>query len=379
MKRTVLLIAIMTNVVSVGQQEQPENQELILKRLAAAMAADVLEKQRKGETEEEIAANEKRLREWMIAKEQQEQENKRNELLANEKQVLTQERLAKIKALAAVKEQGQRAEIVRLLIETAATATGKAYVETRDEILVYGKDYHALLAEIAVDETLPWQQRLVARICYERIERKKDIEQLLETDWYSHPDFNPEWRLLLPGPIGPMTKLVHTDVQKAGLWYYCLEQVWKSTGEMGEIYKGRHQEGWVGCCALAVKDNPEERVWFLRVCAEILAMSPPPPRWNNWLYPTLCREEKPDVAPLLLEVMRDYKGDIFSFVVGLSKFADSRVADTLDKFVAARPDSPDVEYLGPPLAAVRTRAAPPPSPEPPFRLGTKIIKPAKQP
>jgi hypothetical protein len=324
MKRTVLFIAMMTNLVSVGQQEQTEEQAIILKRIAASMAAEALEKQRKGETEEEKAAFEKRQRERVITQEQQEQERKRQELLANEKQMLTQKRLAEIKALAAVKGQGKKSEIVRLLIETAATATGKAYVEVRDEILGYGKDYHALLAAIAVDEVLPWQQQLVARICYERIERKEDTEKLLETNWHNHPDFNPGWNMLITGPDIRMGEIVIPDLKDAGLWYYYLELIWKMTGEKGGISEKHIPDLWARWCALAIKDNIEERVWFLRVCVDLMTMPSLPSR-VSWLQSTLLSEEKPDAAYVL-----------------------------------------------------ENRAPPPIASEPPFRLGTKIIKPAQQ-
>jgi len=59
-------------------------------------------------------------------------------------------------------------------------------------------------------------------------------------------------------------------------------------------------------------------------------------------------------------------------------YADSRSADALEAFVANRPNS-EREYLAPELATVRARAAPPPSPEPPFRLGTNIVKRVTQP
>ncbi|MCL2104436.1 MAG: hypothetical protein FWH21_05190 [Kiritimatiellaeota bacterium] len=58
------------------------------------------------------------------------------------------------------------------LIEEASTKRESAYVEVRKKIVDYGKDAIPILGEIAVDESLPWQQRLVARICYERIEGK---------------------------------------------------------------------------------------------------------------------------------------------------------------------------------------------------------------
>jgi len=214
------------------------------------------------------------------------------------------------------------------LIKEASIKQESAYLEARNKIVEYGTNALPLLAWFAVDETLPWQQRLVARICYERIEREKEITKLLETDWYKHPKFNPEWNEYLGGPEGHMYGMVVADFKEAGLWYYYLELEWKATDEHSTI-RDRRNGYWASCGTAAVKDNPEERVWFLRVCAEILTDAPPRPVPNTrgyWLQHLLLREEKSDAIHVL-----------------------------------------------------EHRTPPPVTSEPPFRLGTKIIKPAKQP
>ena len=123
---------------------------------------------------------------------------------------------------------------------------------------------------------------MVARICYERIERKEEIEKLTATDWYAHPKFEERWNNRLSGPEGQMFDMVVSDLKKAGLWYYYLEVEWKMTGELAEI-RDSHKDGyWARCCSFAVKDNPEERVWFLRVCADLFKLTPPPSR-VGWL------------------------------------------------------------------------------------------------
>ena len=215
------------------------------------------------------------------------------------------------------------------LIEEAAVKRESAYVEVRDKVVGYGAGALPLLVELAVEGDLPWQQRLVARICYERIKRIEDIEKLLVTDWYNHPGFEPRWNLLITGPEGPMGKLVVADMEKAGLWYYYLEVVWKITNEDGKIFRKRNPESWAGGGALVVKESPEERIWFLRVCSEILKDAPDLDPFRSragWLHSTLLREGKADSAYLL-----------------------------------------------------EHRAPPPISEEPPFRLGTNIIRRAKQP
>jgi len=215
-------------------------------------------------------------------------------------------------------------------IEEAATKRESAYLEVRNKILEHGTNTLPVLAELAVDETLPWQQRLTARICYERIERGKEIKKLLETDWYAHPKIDPQWSIPIVGPEAHIAGLVRDEVKEVGLWYYCLEQEWKMTGEKGNLRDYAGYSFWTTACSLVVKDNPEERLWFLRVCADLMANVPPAPQFSptriRWIYLELQAEEKPDAAYVL-----------------------------------------------------EHRAPPPVSEEPPFRLGTNIIKRAKQP
>jgi len=211
------------------------------------------------------------------------------------------------------------------LIEQASTKREAAYVEMRNKIVEYGTDVLPLLADLAVDESLPWQQRLVARICYERIERKEDIENLLATDWYKHPNFDPNWGLVIMGPEGGIiANLVMPEIRRLGLWYYCIEEMWKMTGEKWKHLHRADLLEW--SCVSFVKDTPEERIWFLRVCSDLMTLPPPPPPRFNWPRSTLFQQEKPDSAYVL-----------------------------------------------------EHRAPPPVTEEPPFRLGTNIIKRAKQP
>lgn len=210
------------------------------------------------------------------------------------------------------------------LIEEASGKREAAYVEIRDKIVGYGTNALPLLAELAIDEALSWQQRLISRICYERIERIKDIKKLVETDWYAHPKFDNNWNMLLPGPEAKMHDMVEADLKTVGLWYYYLELEWKTTGELAEIRRGDHYR-WASWCTRSVKDNPEERIWFLRICSELMTITPCP-RWDDFLSPTLRREKKSDIEFLL-----------------------------------------------------EHRVPPPITSEPPFRLGTNIVKRAKQP
>ena len=171
--------------------------------------------------------------------------------------------------------------------EKAVANRESAYIETRNKIVEYGKDALPLLDKMAKDESLTWQQQLVVRICKERIERKKDIEDLVAIDWRKHPD----WGFAVVELSRKMIEVISAHLKEVGLWYYYLEVEWKNTGE--EELMG--VESWSSLCAYAVKDSPE-RVWFLRVCDDLLETAPTLPlrRLNNIL---VC-EGKPDTIDL---------------------------------------------------------------------------------
>jgi len=132
--------------------------------------------------------------------------------------------------------------------------------------------------------------------------------------------------MLITGPEGSMPKIIEPELKKIGLWYYYLEREWKMTDENGNIRKGNFPDTWMNCCTFAVKGSSEERIWFFRIFSEIMA--------NPDTY--LSRVER------------------------------------LPKFLMWE-GKPDSAYV------LEHRAPPPITSEPPFRLGTNIIKRAKQP
>ena len=161
------------------------------------------------------------------------------------------------------------------LIEEASAKRESAYVEVRNKITGYGTNALPLLAEIGTDKTLPWQQQLVARICYERIERGKEIKKLLQLDWYHHPNFDPEWKQFLAGPEQKMMDMMVSDLKEVGAWYYYLELVWKMTGEKAKIRERAGIDFWTMWCVKAIRNNPDERIWFLRACTDLFEITPP--------------------------------------------------------------------------------------------------------
>lgn len=253
------------------------------------------------------------------------------------------------------------------LIEAAVAAQSNAYIEARERITAFDETAIPILGMIAKDNSLPWQQRLVARICYERMDRKGDIEKLLAMDWYRHPNFDPKWKEFITGPELFMGKMVVPELKAAGLWYYCLELVWKMTDEKPKLWadRGKNRYHWIHWCVTAVKDNPEERIWFLRVCADVLETAPPHPL-ADWLRPVLSNEKTPDVVPLLFRYCINKDTEIGPWFYDILKYADTRSLDVLEAYISTKPNS---DYHNGAFRLVRERPVPP-APEPPFRLGT---------
>ena len=268
------------------------------------------------------------------------------------------------------------------MLETAATNQGGAYLAARNIVVSSGTNILPQLGRAAVDGKLPWQNRLAARICYERILRQPEIVALTKTNWYAHPKCNPRWEMLHAGPETEMWKVVVPDLRDVGLWYYYLEVQWKHTGETPTYPLRRISDVWPSWCLLAVKEGPE-RGWYLRVLSEILADANRSPKMFRGLYYSLWNEKQGDAVPLLLQYYdklekiagglatdqrsRD-EGERNGFAPILT-FADSRHAELLEKFMSERPA---LASLTNQLAAVRARKVAE-EPEPLFRLGTNVV------
>ena len=271
---------------------------------------------------------------------------------------------------------------LRGLLEAAATNRCTAYLENRAAILALGTNALPALARCVVNRDLTWQQRLVARICYERLGRGADIEVLRAYNWSADPGYRKEWENCIVGPGLKMSTIVVPKCRETGLWYYYVELTWKETEEgIGSRYRDV-QGRWPHWCLDAVAREPE-RYWYRYVVSERMLASPFS-AWHLGRYQTFLREKDAEMVPLLVKCYDAYKASVSGIemypgarvegyrnsFISILTFADSRHAELLENFIS---EKPALEPLKKRLAEVRARPAPPPQSEPPFRLGTNAV------
>jgi hypothetical protein len=301
------------------------------------------------------------------------------------------------------------------LAETASVQTGRNYLDARDEIVKLGSQAKPELYRLATDSDADWKLQLMARICYEQIERRQDIEAVRTHDWKSYPPYakpgssvsrygtDDKGKIILlevvPPPDGhveiPMTgasslmsKHVLPVLREAGLWYYYIEQVWKQTGEGPPAMKFDHlfMERWVGWCAAVVKEQPE-KIWWARAVGDRL-QGDDFLNWRNRLdFRQLIESGIPEGFPFVLARYDDFclkehgqiktSGDtnaisyrgLFERVFGL---ASPLNADQLETFITARPL---LSGFQPRLEEVRKRDRNLDDLCKVFRLGSTVVSP----
>ena len=296
------------------------------------------------------------------------------------------------------------------MLAAAAASQSNAYIEARTRILTLGTNALPLLAEASGDRGLLPEQRLVARICYERLARSNDLAELREHDWHTYPPYQPkphgrlEIKVLPDGthtseiqppganlvPVTGRSSLmgayVIPECQRAGLWYYFIELTWKQTQE-GPLKSPDVclVETWPVWCRLALAGQPEES--YLSIAKSERLKNDPTleNRENLQFYRELLKSQDSNVLPLLIE-----RYDAFNRreVIGpevypgshaityrgmfepLLSLADSRHVEILEKFIA---DHEALADLKPRMAGVRAKPAPAAKSEPPFRLGITSV------
>lgn len=301
-------------------------------------------------------------------------------------------------------------------VSTAASASSNAYVEARDRIVGMGTNALPFLGQAAVGEDLDWRGHLTARICYERIARGQDIEALRKHDWKQYPPYapgklpkitmrsvvttnetggvvtnrvttrTPGKMTSILGPQADMDPYVVPVMKEAGLWYHYLEAYWKKTGE-GALpsFDRQFDLAWAAWGALAIENQPEE-YYRIRILIQWLEEDKDMSAGYAKEYYRYLREKKiPDAVPVLVERyesyfkreatgMELYPGARNESLKGMFEpillFADARHADLIEKYIA---EHAALAPLKEKVAEIRARPAPPPTPEPPFRLGTRLV------
>jgi hypothetical protein len=280
-----------------------------------------------------------------------------------------------------------RPQLNKMLV-TAAATNGQSYLEARQAILDLGTNALPLLAQAATDSGLMWQQRLAARICYERMTRGADIEALRRCDWRMDPQYDKRWEGDIVGVKRYLGKIAVPKCVETGLWYYYIELAWKNTAEYAIGPRDRRindlyvfPDCWIGWCILALKEQPE-RYYLTKTWAERLDSDPSlsqPLDLDYYKYLLFSKET--NAVPVLVDGYDAYnkrmdpgQGEAFGgareityrgMFEPIMSLADSRYADLIQRFIA---EHPILAPLKDKLAEIRERPAPPPLVEPPFRL-----------
>lgn len=266
-------------------------------------------------------------------------------------------------------------------LEEAANVSGGVYVEVRNSIVALGDDALPELVRAAKNPSLTWQQRLMARICYERIARGKEIEALRTHDWRQHPGFDRDWENTLGGPGFRMQPLAISYLAEVGLWYYYIELTWKQTGELTVSPPRNINEHWQRWCRMALAGRQEE-VYLHRAMAERIEKDEHLEAADAVrLYKELLGAEWADAVPVLIRRYEAYnkravKGpELFEgrhaqlyrgMFQPILAMADNRHAEMLEAYMARQPR---LAELLPSLGDVRGRTPVSSKAEPSFSLG----------
>lgn len=305
----------------------------------------------------------------------------------------------------------ERAQLDKMLAG-AATAQSNAYIEARATIAGLGTSALPMLAQAGSDATLSWQQRLVARICYERIERADAIAALCHHDWRAYPPYSaPRAKLILhtnevgksvssevqpPGArftsiLGPQTDMgqyVVPKCQEAGLWYYFVELTWKETGENASLKPRdpRFERVWPWWCRKALEGQPEESFLTSAIIERLQNDQELVDRENLEFYKNLLKAQEAEAVSVLVQRYDAYNKrevtgpELFTgrhdelyrgMFEPILSFADARHVGLLEKFID---DHAALADLKPRLADVRARSAPVAKTDPSFRLGTMPVR-----
>ena len=275
------------------------------------------------------------------------------------------------------------------MLATAAGAQSNAYLAARQSILNASKELLPMLAMATSDRKLTWQQRLVARISYERNARSNDIESIRRYNWKTDPQYDKKWEHNILGVEVNIGTIIVPKCVELGLWYYFVEMTWKRTGEdIITPWDSRMQGVLAGSGRRALEKQPE-RYYLIKTIMDRLEQDTEMKDIEDILFYRWFFDSKDaDAMPVLIQRHAaffkqsillpagnyyDDKPEVYrnSFEL-LMEFADSRHADLIGKFIA---EHPALAPLKDKVAEIRKRPAPPPLVEPPFRLGQNLVSP----
>ena len=199
-------------------------------------------------------------------------------------------------AVASVAARTLFAQDITTLVDTAASATGREYLAARNQIAAMGQNAVASLEAIKAQPNIPWQRRVMARICLERIQRGEDIMTFVNYNWRNDPLFkdSPGWdsRAGYPKNFKPVRTERLAATKLAG---YCFELMWKGITESPGI-GGEWEQA--GLAALLKLRDPDLVYW----AREELQKVDPMYIGVNWAYDALLRLKDNASLPKMFEL-----------------------------------------------------------------------------
>lgn len=271
-----------------------------------------------------------------------------------------------------------------VMLQTAATNSGPAYLVARTALTNACVLHPTMLATAATDTSLTWQQRLAARIAYERLVREPDIAALRVFNWQTHPLYDVKWEMCIVGPYEGIRTIAIPEITRCGLWYYYIELIWKNTQETSDSRIPRLATAWPWWCVEVVKTEPESRFLWLAMIERLDTYSQSLDDTGVRIYRTL-ENNAPNAIPVLICRFDAYqKATVCSLepfpganaqnylgkFTTLISHADSRHISVVQKFIASN------SVLAPlysQLSSMSARNAMVDQPEPPFRLNTNLV------
>ncbi|MBI5395660.1 MAG: hypothetical protein HZA91_10225 [Verrucomicrobia bacterium] len=269
-------------------------------------------------------------------------------------------------------------------LREAATAEGTRYLTARGEITSQGKVVLPALHKAADDSALTWQQRLMARICCEWLERGTEIDALRKHSWETDPESDMWWkspRLVSRAGLGAdLFGLALQRFRERRLWYYYVEIIWKSTGEYRIPRDSSFHGFWPRYAHKALCGEPEF-YFVIRILRERLQRDPRLEHNDTRdarveLYERKTGEAIPELL-LTLKACHGIPADtqsaewhtlqaLLASVDRLIRMARPQDADLISRYIA---EYPQLQGLNPKVDALRKRPPVAEPAEPSFEPG----------